>query len=84
MALLLSLMSFVIDAHVYGAFNLAYGIGTTVGPVVGGQMYDHIYKGWLAICLLAVGLLGLCVIVAFFYVGEEPIVQSFTRRIRLL
>ncbi|KAK0215890.1 major facilitator superfamily domain-containing protein [Armillaria nabsnona] len=36
-------------AHVYGAFNLAYGIGTTE--------YDHINKGWLAICLLAVGLL---------------------------
>ncbi|PBK99944.1 MFS general substrate transporter [Armillaria gallica] len=71
-------------AHVYGAFNLAYGIGTTVGPVVGGQMYDHITKGWLAICLLAVGLLGLSVIVTLFNVGEEPVAQSFIRRIRLL
>ncbi|KAK0432912.1 uncharacterized protein EV420DRAFT_1655125 [Desarmillaria tabescens] len=25
-------------AHAYGAFNLAYGIGTTVGPVIGGQV----------------------------------------------
>ncbi|KAK0457110.1 MFS general substrate transporter [Desarmillaria tabescens] len=71
-------------AHVYGAFNLAYGIGTTVGPVVGGQMYDHIHKGWLAICLLATGLLGLSVVVAFFYVGDKPIAQSFIRHIRLL
>ncbi|KAK0189482.1 MFS general substrate transporter [Armillaria mellea] len=70
-------------AHVYGAFNLAYGIGTTVGPVVGGQMYDHINKGWLAICLLAVGLLGLSVVVTLLYVGETPIAQSFIRRIRL-
>ncbi|SJL13831.1 uncharacterized protein ARMOST_17279 [Armillaria ostoyae] len=71
-------------AHVYGAFNLAYGTGTTVGPVVGGQMYDHINKGWLAICLLAVGLLGLSVIVTLLNVGEEPVAQSFIRRIRLL
>ncbi|PBK85793.1 MFS general substrate transporter [Armillaria gallica] len=71
-------------AHVYGAFNLAYGIGTTVGPVVGGQMYDHINKGWLAICLLAVGLLGLSVVVTLFYVGDKPVAQSFIRRIRLL
>ncbi|KAK0494218.1 major facilitator superfamily domain-containing protein [Armillaria luteobubalina] len=71
-------------AHVYGAFNLAYGIGTTVGPVVGGQMYDHINKGWLAISLLAVGLLGLSVVVTLFYVGEKPVAQSFIRRIRLL
>ena len=27
------------DAHVYGAFNLAYGIGSSVGPVVGGQVF---------------------------------------------
>lgn len=71
-------------AYVYGAFNLAYGIGTTVGPVVGGQMYDHITRGWLAICLLAVGLLGLSVVVTFVYVGEKPVAQSFIRRIRLL
>ncbi|KAK0237153.1 major facilitator superfamily domain-containing protein [Armillaria nabsnona] len=71
-------------AHVYGAFNLAYGLGTTVGPVVGGQMYDHINKGWLAICLLAVGLLGLSVVVTLFYVGDKPVAQSFIRHIRLL
>ncbi|KAK0200813.1 major facilitator superfamily domain-containing protein [Desarmillaria ectypa] len=71
-------------AHVYGTFNLAYGMGTTVGPVVGGQMYDHISKGWLAICLLATGLLGLSVVVAFFYVGDKPVAHSFIRHIRLL
>nr|GAT57538.1 predicted protein [Mycena chlorophos] len=24
--------------HIYGAFNLIYGVGTTVGPVIGGQV----------------------------------------------
>ncbi|KAJ3575911.1 hypothetical protein NP233_g775 [Leucocoprinus birnbaumii] len=32
-------------AHVYAAFNVAFGIGTTIGPIVGGQMYDHLQKG---------------------------------------
>ncbi|KAJ7923010.1 major facilitator superfamily domain-containing protein [Mycena leptocephala] len=40
--------------HVYGAFNLVYGI---VGPVIGGQMYAHLREGWLAINLLSSGIL---------------------------
>ncbi|KAK0200797.1 MFS general substrate transporter [Desarmillaria ectypa] len=71
-------------AHVYGTFNLAYGMGATVGSVVGGQMYDHISKGWLAICLLSTGLLGLSVVVAFFYIGDKPVAHSLIRHIRLL
>ncbi|KXN88557.1 hypothetical protein AN958_07193 [Leucoagaricus sp. SymC.cos] len=27
-------------AHIYAAFNVAFGIGTTIGPIVGGQIYD--------------------------------------------
>ncbi|KAK0218566.1 major facilitator superfamily domain-containing protein [Armillaria nabsnona] len=41
------------------------------------HMYDHINKGWLAICLLAVGLLGLSVVVTLFYIGDKPVAQSF-------
>ncbi|KAL1732632.1 major facilitator superfamily domain-containing protein [Schizophyllum commune] len=60
-------------AHVYGAFNLAYGIGSSVGPVVGGQMYDHLSKGWLAVCLLALGLSVMSLTLAFCYTGERPL-----------
>ncbi|KAG6891111.1 hypothetical protein C0995_014201 [Termitomyces sp. Mi166 len=35
-------------AHVYGVFNIAYGVGSAVGPLIGGQMYDHLTDGWLA------------------------------------
>ncbi|KAF9255915.1 hypothetical protein L218DRAFT_262391 [Marasmius fiardii PR-910] len=29
-------------AHVYGAFNIAYGLGGSVGPIIGGQIFDHV------------------------------------------
>ncbi|KII94400.1 hypothetical protein PLICRDRAFT_154030 [Plicaturopsis crispa FD-325 SS-3] len=64
-------------AHVYGAFNLAYGIGNAVGPIVGGQMYDHIERGWLAICLLCLGVLAIGMILSFFFVGEVPLFKRF-------
>ncbi|KAE9409352.1 MFS general substrate transporter [Gymnopus androsaceus JB14] len=37
-------------AHVYAAFNLAYGIGSAAGPIVGGQIYYQVEKGWTALC----------------------------------
>lgn len=27
-----------LDAHVYGAFNLAFGLGSALGPVIGGPV----------------------------------------------
>ncbi|KAJ3506089.1 hypothetical protein NLJ89_g7065 [Agrocybe chaxingu] len=58
--------------HIYGAFNLVYGVGTSIGPIVGGQMYDHIQRGWMALCLLAAGLLIICLGLALFFVGSNP------------
>ncbi|KAL4265134.1 Major Facilitator Superfamily Vesicular Transporter [Pleurotus pulmonarius] len=38
-------------AHVYGAFNVAYGVGSALGPIIGGQVYDHVKTyGWAIIC----------------------------------
>ncbi|SJL11078.1 uncharacterized protein ARMOST_14479 [Armillaria ostoyae] len=71
-------------AHVYGALYLALGVGTTIGPALSGQMYDNISKGWMAICLMAVGLHALCAVVTFFYIGEKPLAQRFFQRIRWL
>ncbi|TFK40896.1 major facilitator superfamily domain-containing protein [Crucibulum laeve] len=70
-------------AHVYGAFNIAYGIGTSVGPIVGGQMYDHLKHGWSALCLLATGILGVCLIPTFFFVGDESLFTKLKTRLKL-
>ncbi|KAJ7456492.1 MFS general substrate transporter [Mycena latifolia] len=66
--------------HVYGAFNLVYGI---VGPVIGGQLYAHLREGWTAITLLSVGLLVVCLSLTFCYTGDDPLLRRLTRRLRL-
>jgi DHA1 family solute carrier family 18 vesicular amine transporter 1/2 len=66
-------------AHVYGAFNLIYGVGSAIGPVLGGQMYDHINKGWMAICLLSVGMITLAILITFFSTGNVPLAAKLRR-----
>lgn len=66
-------------AHVYGAFNIAYGVGSAVGPIAGGQIYDHVKHGWTALCLLAVGLIALSLVLAFFYTGADPLSRRLRR-----
>ncbi|KAL0950624.1 hypothetical protein HGRIS_007416 [Hohenbuehelia grisea] len=61
-------------AHVYGAFNLVYGIGSAVGPIIGGQVYDHIpSRGWTAICSIVTGSLLLCSPFAVRFTGDRPL-----------
>ncbi|KAI0078476.1 MFS general substrate transporter [Panus rudis PR-1116 ss-1] len=67
-------------AHVYGAFNLAYGIGSALGPILGGQIYDHIHKGWMAICLIAIGLVILCSLLSICFTGNKPVLKRFLDR----
>ncbi|CDO70927.1 hypothetical protein BN946_scf184829.g35 [Trametes cinnabarina] len=66
--------------HVYGAFNVAYGIGSALGPVIGGQLYDHVSssRGWLALCFFNAGVAALSTIVtiAWFASGENDIKTS--------
>ncbi|TFK30700.1 MFS general substrate transporter [Coprinopsis marcescibilis] len=69
-------------AHVYSAYNMAYAIGTTIGPIVGGQMHDRLPNGWMAICLLAISTLGAGSIIAFAFIGETPLLTRLNRAIR--
>lgn len=43
-----------VDAHVYGAFNLAFGLGSAIGPIIGGPvgtstviMFDDAHGVWI-------------------------------------
>ncbi|KAL0569610.1 hypothetical protein V5O48_012350 [Marasmius crinis-equi] len=69
-------------AHVYGAFNIAYGLGGAVGPILGGQIYDRVANGWNALCYVSVGLVILSAMVAFFGVGEETLAAKVASRVR--
>ncbi|KAJ7275547.1 major facilitator superfamily domain-containing protein [Mycena haematopus] len=68
--------------HVYGSFNLVYGIGTAAGPVVGGQLYAHLKHGWLAINVLSSSLLFVSLLLIFCYTGDDPLLARLMRRCR--
>ncbi|KAI6136941.1 MFS general substrate transporter [Pisolithus sp. B1] len=81
-------------AHVYGAFNLAFGIGTAGESSTSGSgltklifcklallwaIYDHVEHGWTTICAITVTLIMLCIILAFCYTGPEPLLSKVFR-----
>ncbi|KAG6919544.1 hypothetical protein DXG01_004207 [Tephrocybe rancida] len=68
-------------AHVYAVFNIAFGVGTAVGPIIGGQMYDHIKRGWLALCILDTGLIVVCIILSACYTGADPLLKRVRRNL---
>lgn len=37
--------------HVYGSFNIAFSVASALGPLMGGQIYDHVAKGWIVLCM---------------------------------
>ncbi|KAJ8594895.1 MFS general substrate transporter [Rhizopogon salebrosus TDB-379] len=63
-------------AHVYGAFNFAFGIGTAVGPVIGGQIYDRARHGWTALCCITSAFIVICITLAFCYTGADPLLSK--------
>ncbi|EIW86381.1 MFS general substrate transporter [Coniophora puteana RWD-64-598 SS2] len=69
-------------AHVYGAFNLAFGFGTAVGPVMGGQIYDRARYGWTAVCSITAALIIICILLAFAFTGADPLLAKFLREVQ--
>ncbi|KIJ51850.1 hypothetical protein M422DRAFT_223517 [Sphaerobolus stellatus SS14] len=61
--------------HVYGAFNMAYGLGSAVGPLIGGQLYDHVENGWAAVMGLSSGICLIAALVCFFFTDDPPPVK---------
>ncbi|KAI0063212.1 MFS general substrate transporter [Artomyces pyxidatus] len=71
-------------AHVYGAFNLAYGIGAALGPLIGGQIFSHVNRGWMVLNVLSICLVTVSIVLAFVYTGEQPLLKMFAARIKPL
>ncbi|KAJ8085084.1 hypothetical protein PM082_003866 [Marasmius tenuissimus] len=71
-------------AHVSGAFNLAYGIGNAVGPIIGGQVFDNVSngRGWSVLCYALVGMVALTGVMVFFGLGEESLFRKAVRIFR--
>lgn len=44
------------------------------------QIYDHVKRGWMVLCLLSTGLLSMCVLVALAVVGRKPLQRRFLHK----
>lgn len=47
-----------------------------VGPILGGQLYDRLQHGWVAVVGLAAALMLAAATVAFFYTDEIPVAKK--------
>ncbi|KAI0047288.1 MFS general substrate transporter [Auriscalpium vulgare] len=70
-------------AHIYGAFNLAFGVGSALGPLIGGQIFEHARKGWMVLNIVAVGLIVVALVLSFIYTGDRPLVTRLVARVQL-
>ncbi|KAF9260826.1 MFS general substrate transporter [Marasmius fiardii PR-910] len=66
-------------AHVSGAFNIGWGVGSAVGPIIGGQIFDHVKNGWPTLCYIAIGLVTATAVVVFFGLGDETLLSKTKR-----
>ncbi|KAI9513136.1 MFS general substrate transporter [Russula earlei] len=62
-------------AHVYGAFNVAVGIGASVGPVLSGEIFQRSSQGWTILNLIAVAIIIAASVVVAFFTGERPLAR---------
>ncbi|KAI0725231.1 MFS general substrate transporter [Fomitopsis betulina] len=69
-------------AHVYASFNIAYGVGSALGPIIGGQMYDHVSRGWMAICLFGAVSALVAIFLSFLCFGEVTLYAQLRNRCR--
>jgi len=69
-------------ADSYGAFNIAYGVGSTIGPIIGGQIYAFFWNGWVIFCIIAGSMIFLGALTAALFMGEKPLLAWLYRRKR--
>lgn len=67
------------NAHVFGAYNMAYSLAGLVGPIIGGQIYTYIEHGWSVIVFTVAGLLFLGGVAASIGAGERPLLLRLSQ-----
>ncbi|KAH9964561.1 major facilitator superfamily domain-containing protein [Russula dissimulans] len=70
-------------AHVYGAFNVAVGIGASVGTVLSGEIFQRSSKGWTILNLVVVAIIIAASAVVALFTGERPLARRL-REYRLV
>lgn len=67
-------------AHVHGAFNFTYGLGSAIGPLIAGQLYDHTKDGWVAVCSFVIATLFIPLTLSFCFCGPLPLAVRLRER----
>ncbi|GAA5882701.1 hypothetical protein JCM16303_006552 [Sporobolomyces ruberrimus] len=64
----------VTTPHVFGAFNMAFSIGSFVGPIVAGQILGHTTTttSWTILAVMSSALSALCLPAIAIWVGGKP------------
>ncbi|GJJ08878.1 hypothetical protein Clacol_003098 [Clathrus columnatus] len=68
-------------SHIYGVFNLAYGIGTAIGPLVASQLYDHVHNGFTVLLGLATFLLLLALGFVVTWMGDVSLLMQVKHKL---
>jgi len=63
--------------HVFGAWMLAYSLGSTLGPIIGGPIYDHVVHGWLVLCIMQTCLVALALSLSLMFTGDTAMTHKF-------
>ncbi|KAF8319459.1 MFS general substrate transporter [Clavulina sp. PMI_390] len=69
-------------AHVFGGFNMCYSIGSAIGPIIGGQVYDGVKNGWVVLMIINTCIISCCAMVTLALTGNDPILQRIARSLR--
>ncbi|GAA6018444.1 hypothetical protein JCM11491_007000 [Sporobolomyces phaffii] len=72
----------VTTPHVFGAFNMAFSIGSFIGPIIAGQILAHttVSTSWTILTVMSAGLSALCLPGILIWVGGKPKWLSSGRR----
>ncbi|KAI0252708.1 MFS general substrate transporter [Lactifluus subvellereus] len=62
-------------AHIYGAFNFAVGIGASLGPAIGGEIFERSSHGWAILNLGAVAVIIAASLMVALFTGERPLAK---------
>ncbi|KGB77925.2 hypothetical protein CNBG_4012 [Cryptococcus deuterogattii R265] len=70
----------VSEIHQFAAMNIAFAISTAIGTIAGGQMYDHVAKGWVAAIWFCFAMAVVIMPLLFFFAGNKSIYQRCFHR----
>ncbi|KAH7099584.1 MFS general substrate transporter [Auriculariales sp. MPI-PUGE-AT-0066] len=68
-------------ADSFALFTMAWGGGEMLGPLIGGHVYDSVKDGWVVLCGILAGLVGLAALFASA-VGEQPVLMRLSNAVR--